>query len=321
MPKTLLTFLLWLFCACSTSHQQAKNILKNSLPSASSELALASPSIPDTCKPRSLMELPQTPKGGFVLATGFYEATFKSYCLQPGTPDPSSRDAYYPTRVSGYRKEIIESILVNSRDRQDLHQRNIQLLLWAVVSGTEYDRLGSAVKATARQLLTSRQIFELNGGMTGIARNVSAMIPGQQGADIRRVIDFGTGSYEAIEQLAVLRQPSVITRPEVNRAQWYQEKGHYFVRWFAEGYQSVRVQVYVPDGLVDSGGLNKDGEYLVYDPTGLLAQPANSNSQRLGIGAPVVDIIRKVIEITPRQTRPKTLPPRSPKAPPAQSAS
>jgi hypothetical protein len=40
------------------------------------------------------MDLPQTQYGGFVLKPGFYEAEFKTYCLQPGTPDPHSGDAY-----------------------------------------------------------------------------------------------------------------------------------------------------------------------------------------------------------------------------------
>lgn len=315
MPKHLPVILILVFCACSSSHKTSGIHSENGPQNPAEERVVASPLLAADQKPASLMDLPQTSQGGFVLAPGFYEATFRSYCLQPGTPDPSSRDAYYPTAVTGYRKEIVESILVNSRNRHDLPQRNIQLLLWSVVSGSEYDRLGSAVKATASQLLSSRQIFELKGGWAGFARNVSAMLPGQPGSDIRRVIDFGTGSYEAIEKMAVLRQPSVISRPEVNREQWYQEKGNYFVRWFAEGYQSVRIQVYVPEGLVDSSGRNKEGEYLIYDPTGLLAQPANSNSQKLGIGSPVVDIIRKVIEISPRQTHPKTSPPRSPKAP------
>ena len=80
-------------------------------------------------KPISLMELPQTEKGGFVLSEGFYEAEFKTYCLQPGTPDPSQGDAYLQSSISGYRKEIIESVLINSLNRPEIDQRNIQLLL------------------------------------------------------------------------------------------------------------------------------------------------------------------------------------------------
>ena len=53
----------------------------------------------------------------------------------------------------------------------------------------------------------------------------------------------------------------------------------------------------------------KNGSYLSFDPVTMMAIPANSNAQRLGIGAPVIDIVRKVIQIErqlPRPTPKKT---------------
>ena len=119
-------------------------------------------------KPISLQDLPQSQHGEIILSEGFYEADFKSYCLQPGTPDPSARDAYLQAPLGGYRKDIVETVLRNSLDRPDLEQRNIQLLLWSVVSGSDYNRLSSSVKATSRQLLTSKQLFALQGGVMGM---------------------------------------------------------------------------------------------------------------------------------------------------------
>jgi len=60
------------------------------------------------------MELPQTEDGEIVLSEGFYEAEFKSYCLQPGTPSPSDRDAYRQGPLTANRKDIVETILRNS---------------------------------------------------------------------------------------------------------------------------------------------------------------------------------------------------------------
>ena len=78
-----------------------------------------------------LTNLSRTEEGGFVLAPGFYEAEFKTYCLQPGTPGPVPNDAYLQAPMSGYRKEIVETILLNSRNNPGIEQRNIQLLLWS----------------------------------------------------------------------------------------------------------------------------------------------------------------------------------------------
>jgi hypothetical protein len=103
--------------------------------------------------------------------------------------------------------------------------------------------------------------------------------------------------------------PSEISRPDYKRDQWSKHKDGYYTRYFAKGYQNVLIQVYVPEGLVDS-----KGDYLVFDPVSMLAIPANSNAQRLGIGAPVViDIVRKVIQIERRLPEPKQLPENKPR--------
>ncbi len=139
-------------------------------------------------KAGSLMELPKSQDGGFVLSPGYYEAEFNSYCLQPGTPDPSARDAYYQAPVRGYRKEIIESILRNSQDKPDLQQRNIQLLLWSVVSGSNFNKLASPVQSTAYQLLTPKQVFELKVCVMGVVKTVAAAIP-TGNSDMNRLFD------------------------------------------------------------------------------------------------------------------------------------
>ena len=80
------------------------------------------------------------------------------------------------------------------------------------------------------------------------------------------------------------------------------------MRYFPVSYKKVRVQVYVPDSLMDAE--NKiNGEYVVYDPTGQQAIPAFTNAQRLGIGAPViVDIVRAVIKVNKGASPPKKAP-------------
>ena len=202
--------------------------------------------------------------------------------------------------MGGYRKDIVETVLRNSLDRPDLEQRNIQLLLWSVVSGSDYNRLSSSVKATSRQLLTSKQLFALQGGVMGMVKTFAAAFP-ETGInspinDMRRLFELGTSSYEAYERIAVLREPSIISHADYKRDQWYQQKEGYYVRYFPGSYQRVKVQVYVPSGSLDNDG-KIAGNYLLFDPVTRMAIPANSNAQRLGIGAPVIEVIRKIIEI------------------------
>lgn len=262
-------------------------------------------------QPLSILDLPQSQDGEIILSEGYYEGDFRSYCLQPGTPDPSDRDAYTQAPLNSYRKDIVETILRNSVDRTDLDQRNIQLLLWSVVSGSDYNKLSSSVKSTSRQLLTSKQIFALQGGVVGVMKTIAASLP-ETGispalSSMKNLFELGNSSYEAYEQIAVLRQPSTIRKPDYKKEQWYKQDGGYYVRYFPSGYQRTKIQVYVPKGTLDQDG-KRSGSYLTFDPVTMMAIPANSNAQRLGIGAPVAVIIRKVIQINKSTPAPKKPP-------------
>ena len=262
-------------------------------------------------KPLSLMELPQSQDGEIVLSEGYYEADFKSYCLQPGTPDPSDRDAYLQAPLSAPRRDIIETILRNSLEKPRLEQRNIQLLLWSVVSGSDFRKNSWEVQSTAKELLSPKQIFELKGGVMGVVKTVSTAFPerGLSGANnkLKQLFELGTSSYELFERIAVLQQPSEIRRATVSKDQWYKQPDGYYLRYFPSGYQRVKVQVYVPERSLDSSG-KKYGNYLLFDPVTVMAVPANSNSQRLGIGAPIADVIRKIIQINKVPGTPKKPP-------------
>jgi len=249
------------------------------------------------------MDLPQTQFGGFVLKPGFYEAEFKTYCLQPGTPDPHNGDAYVQGPISGYRKDIIESVLINSRDQKDIDQRNIQLLLWSIVTCSNFNNLSYSVQSDAAKLLTPKQVFQLKGGVVGVIKEASYTtgLVGSNSA-IKNLFETGISSYEAYERIAVSHEQSQIVKRGVKYNQWYRQKENYYVRFLPESYKRVKIQVYVPGGLLDADNkLNND--YLVFDPTGQQGIPTFTNAQRLGIGSPVIDVVREVIRIN------KTLPP------------
>lgn len=305
MTTSLLKNLILLLAlsACSSSRNASK------APEASPvKEETVQPEIAQDQQPQNLMDLPQTQYGGFVLKPGLYEAEFKTYCLQPGTPDPRQGDAYLQGTITGYRKEIVESVLLNSRDNQDIDQRNIQLLLWSIVSGSNFNNLSYSVQSDAMKLLTPKQVFELKGGVLGVIKNVSyssGLLSANN--DIKRLFETSVGSYEAYENLAVRREQSRIIKKGVKYDQWYKQKENYYVRYFPESYKKVKIQVYVPDNILDAE--NKlNNEYVVFDPTGRQAIPAFTNAQRLGIGAPVIDMIRTVIKINKQPAPPKKIP-------------
>lgn len=294
MSATLLKSLSFviLLAACTATSRNSKQAVDNNIVADET----TQPAISNEQTPLPLTDLPQTQYGGFVLKPGFYEAEFKTYCLQPGTPDPSPRDAYLQSAVTGYRKEIVEDILVNSRMKTDLDQKNVQLLLWSVVSGSDFNKLSPAVKADAARLLTPRQIFELQGGVLGVIKTVSYSTGIlNSNKELQRLFEM-SASYERLERIAVLREPSQVKRTGVKADKWYKQSEKYYVRYLPVNYKKVRIQVYVPDSLLDAEG-KLNGEYVVFDPTGRQAIPAFTNAQRLGVGGPVNDIVKVIIQV------------------------
>jgi hypothetical protein len=310
-------FVFLLLIACNPAHRSvSSNRELNNHPGNLSEalpselMRVDTTSLKDSAiKPLSLMELPQTEDGEIVLSQGFYEADFKSYCLQPGTPSPSDKDAYRQAPLTGYRRDIIETILRNSLKKPELEQRNIQLLLWSVVSGSDFRKLSWDVQTTAQQLLSRKQIFELKGGVMGVVKTVSEALPatGVTSANLKlkQLFELGTSSYELFERVAVLQQTSRTNKASVNKDQWYKQPDGYYLRYFPSSYQHVKIQVYVPR---EAPALKNPGDYLLFDPVTMMAMPTNSNSQRLGIGAPAVDVLRKIIQIQKTPGNPKKPP-------------
>lgn len=294
-------FIVLAFTACSSSKKNNQTLADNT----SQQASIEQPAIEPGQMPLSLMNLPQTQNGGFVLKPGFYEAEFRTYCLQPGTPDPGEGDAYLQGPVTGYRKNIVESILLNSKDQYDIEQKNIQLLLWSTVSGADYNKLSHSVKGDATRLLTPKQIFELKGGVVGVIKNVSQSTGILNvNNDLKKLFETSVASYEAYEKIAVRREQSKVVKKGVQYDQWYKQQENYYIRYFPVSYKKIRIQVYMPD---NTTVLNDklDEEYVVFDPTGMQAIPAFTNAQRLGIGAPVIDILREVIKVNKQTTPPK----------------
>ena len=245
--------------------------------------------------PVSLMELPRTEQGAFVLSPGYFEADFKTFCLQPGTPGPSSKDVYFQAPLKGARKEMIHSILLNSRKESHLEQKHVQLLLWSVVSHSDFDKLSPEVQFTAKQLLTPKQLFELQGGMLGLIKTVAATMPSTGSPnELRKLFDLSVRSYESFERIAVVNTPSMIRRTDITNEHWYRQPDGYFVRYIPGNYKQTKIQVYVPERPNDST-INEPAKHIIFDPASWVVVPANSNAQRLGIGGPVLDIVRTVI--------------------------
>ncbi|HUF90484.1 MAG TPA: hypothetical protein VMR66_10970 [Gemmatimonadota bacterium] len=203
--------------------------------------------------------LPRTGAGAFRLRPGRYAMEAQSYCMHAGTHGPGGGDGYLYAPLEGPKADIVQSLLRNSVSHPEIPQRDIQVLLWAIIARTEFDEMPSEMKRTARALLTRDQIDDLDDGALGmvpesVMREAMNRLPpvAQQvflaEARLRSMISSGTSNFAELERVAVLTgavEPPEGSRP-VPSGRWSFDPNGYFVRYDPSGYSQTRVEVSVP---------------------------------------------------------------------------
>jgi hypothetical protein len=219
----------------------------------------------------TLKSLKKTDEGCYDLGPGFYQTTNLSYCLKAGTHGPAKGDAYGLAPVDGKMADIVETILVKSQElwkgRRDtsrglmktvaangITQKDVQLLLWAIIAKADFETMQNKTKATALAFLSADQMFKLYGGAEKIIKKVAS--DQSSGAirtlqeiegEIRRMFQSATSSYEDIERLAVLAGMAQEANP-VEAGTWFLHPDGYYLRFEPHGYSRTTVKVYVPEG-------------------------------------------------------------------------
>ncbi len=220
---------------------------------------------------------------GFTLCPGYYEMTNMSYCLKAGTHGPSEGDGYMFAPTKGKMDDIVNAILLNHQTKHpQVPQRDVQMLLWAIIARAKFENLSGKLKVVTALLLTPQQIIKLNGGFAATLGNealkkgiidVPAPVQTVMEAEnnIRRLVETGVDSYEDFEKYAVLAGMAAVDRSDIKNGMWALHPKGYYVRYFPQGYSKTKVQVYVPE---------EKGK-IIYNAVGTIACPANTGAQRL----------------------------------------
>lgn len=220
-----------------------------------------------------LSSLTRNADGVYELRPGFYETVNLSYCLKAGTNGPAKGDAYGNAPILGKMDDIVETILMSSQDlwRSNasgktitnklsgmvVSQKDVQLLLWAIIARADFDDMQSKTKAVALALLSPSQIVKLNGGAVKSAMNFASdkgwmekpewmrkMEMAEQG--LRQLYKSANSSYEDFERLAVLAGLSTEPQP-VAFGTWFKHKDDYYIRYEPQGYSRTHLKIYVPE--------------------------------------------------------------------------
>src|SRR5690606_5628753 len=139
----------------------------------------------------------------------------QTYCLHAGTHGPGGGDGYLYAPVKGSAEDAVIAILQNSVDRPEIAQRDIQLLLWAIVARARFENLDNRLKLVAAQLLTQRQLASLNRNALDVlnSRELASLTGGlpaplraiaQAESQLRSMLTAGGSNYDDFEAVAML---------------------------------------------------------------------------------------------------------------------
>jgi hypothetical protein len=232
-----------------------------------------------------LSALRRTPAGGYTLRAGLYAQQNQSYCLKAGTHGPGGGDGYIYAPTRGPAEDHVLSILRNSVRNPDIPQRQVQLLLWAIIARAKFEDLQHGLQPVAAQLLTPQQLLTLNRSawdlagpaleraMSGLPASAQAVLRAE--SELRGMLASATATFDDMERVAVLA--GIAPRGEGSRdipmGRWSRHPDGYFVRYLPSGYSSTRMEVWVPDG---SPAVGRE-----LDPATHIAVPGNTARQRL----------------------------------------
>ncbi len=235
---------------------------------------------------RPLTSLPRTATGGFTLAGGYYRMDTQSYCLHAGTYGPGGGDGYLYAPLKGSAQDAVASILRNSVAKPQIAQRDIQMLLWAIVARAKFEDLNTDLKRVASELLTPRQIASLNrSAMSALTSSQFQSVIGGVPEPLRTVLEAEQRmrgmlsgpslAYGEMERVAVIGgiAPRGEGSIETPASRWNLHPDGYWIRYTPSGYSHTVTEIWVEPG---SGAVGR-----VYEPSVQVAVPGNTSRQRL----------------------------------------
>ena len=120
------------------------------------------------------------------LAPGFFELAVRSYCLHAGTSGPSHGDAYLYAPLKGPRAAVIEHVLQRSYSEQQVSQRDVQTLLWAIEAKAKPRTFATSTKAAAARLLSVEELGVLESEAVGVEEAGALERAAEQSAPLLR---------------------------------------------------------------------------------------------------------------------------------------
>ncbi|WP_158676825.1 serine hydrolase domain-containing protein [Pukyongia salina] len=250
---------------------------------------------------KNIHDQPYSWENGFFLAPGFYEGYFNSFCIKAGTYAPQRGDGRFYAELKGPKADIIEAIIEGYQKNPDITQKEVQLLLWAIVAKTDFQKMKGEVKVIAIKLLTPEQLARLStNALESYASNEIKKIAKKNETlryileaenNLRRKFYQGVSDYEEYEKIA-MRAGVEPAENIYNKGRWTKHPNGFFIRYNIQSYRGTKTQIYVPEDDIEAfqpikgkgPSINEpypivNGKY--YKSRNSIATPSNPYAQRI----------------------------------------
>lgn len=184
---------------------------------------------------------------------GYFYTWIESYCLKAGKRGPVSGNGYLLAPLKGNMKEIIKNIMSRRNSHPEIIREDVQLLLWAIESGTNFRDLDPGLQTRVLPLLTTDEILKLNFKTNAVLD----LLPDElkEAANyykgLREMILDPRRSFSEIEQFAVpVNMNALLPIDSIYDGAWNYIGNGYYARSYSGFYTKSFFEFYKPMQIV-----------------------------------------------------------------------
>jgi len=210
----------------------------------------------DLIAPTALEESTRTKDGIWKLTPGHYTVDLETFCGKGYTYGPTKGMGYVIGPWKGSRTKFLQDLLRRYSLNKNVNQRDMQLLLWAVLARVKpQDMTGAAQRALVELMGKDGAKMMADGALDYFTGKVADDLFSKASKELRPVLEYenkmrglykdANATYDQFERLAMLEAPEDL-RSEVMRGVWNLHPKGYLVRYFPAGYSRTKVEIIVP---------------------------------------------------------------------------
>lgn len=217
----------------------------------------------DDLQPTDFVQVTQDQRNkdfNYDLPPGHYQFDFKSFCVRGYTYGPTEGMGFLNNKWSGSKVDFLKEILHRYNAKPEVDQKDIQLLVWAVIARVKpQDMKGGARDALLALFGKDGEKMMAKGALDFLSEKVTKDLFAKVDSKTRPFYEYDNKMrgmfyranvpYSEFEKLAVLPAPPDAPKTQIPANRWQLDPAGYLFRVTSTGYSKIRMQVVVPRSL------------------------------------------------------------------------